>query len=967
MRRTAWAMAAVAGLAAAGVVDAEPAYAAMPLGQIQTYTVPTSSAFPFGIVAGPDGNLWFTEEGAAEIGVISTAGSFLHEYTMPEGTSQPSGIAAGPNGELWFAESGEDQIAEISTSDSLTEFEVSGDPDVDPITAGTDNAMWFPEGPGDANTIDRIPTSATSSDPDITKATIPTSDADVDAIATDSGGDLWFTETGTDKVAELIPPDTFHEYPITGGYTFPGGIAAGPNDSMWFTEDDGGIGEVSESGSITQFPLPSPLGSSGPVPSPNSIAAGTDGNLWFTVNIGDESDGWIGRLTPTGSVTYYAVSGPPITGPDLARITAGPDGNMWFTEGDSNAIGVIGTASGGSSPLASVSPTSIPFGAGTVGVASTAQTVTVKNTGGASLTIGTITLTGAGMSAFVISHDDCSGATVAAGDSCTVDVAFDPGAAGSYTAQLSVPDNASGSPQTVGLTGSAEPGAGLSGTLDFGQVDPEQTSAAQDETVTNTGGAALTIGTVSITGGQGGAFPIGTDGCSGQTVQPGDSCTVAVKFSPPAGGGYTAQLSVPDNATGSPQTATVEGDSAGPVALSPAEVQFGAGTVGLTGPAQTVTLLASGTGAVSVSHVAVTGPQESDFAIASDECTGKTVSAGDTCTVAVDFTPAAAGSDSASLMFTDSANTSPQSVPLAGGSEPAVTVTSSLTFPAQPVGVASAPLGLSVFNTGQAPLDVASVAISGARAGAFVLSSDGCSGRVLAVGGSCSIAVTFTPQSGGSDSATLTVTDDAPGSPQSVALAGSASPSTVTVTPAQLAFGDTAGGSTSAPQTVTVTDTGPGTAAVAGTSLGGSGAGAFRLSADGCAGVTLTAGAACQVAVAYAPPTTGTYDAVLSIDDDGAASPQQVALSGGASLSGHVYAAADGAPVPNADVEACQSPTCLSYVTTTTAADGSYELTRLAPGRGTSTSSRSRTSATSAPEVPRFRSSPGRVPCRIST
>ena len=86
-RRTAWAMVALAGLAAAGVVDVAPAYAAMPLGQIQTYTVPTSSAFPLGIVAGPNGNLWFTEEGAAKIGVISTAGAFLHEYTMPEGTA----------------------------------------------------------------------------------------------------------------------------------------------------------------------------------------------------------------------------------------------------------------------------------------------------------------------------------------------------------------------------------------------------------------------------------------------------------------------------------------------------------------------------------------------------------------------------------------------------------------------------------------------------------------------------------------------------------------------------------------------------------------------------------------------------------------------------------------------------------------------------------------------------------------
>src|SRR5271154_433492 len=66
--------------------------AAMPLGQIQTYTVPTSSGGPLGIVAGPDGNLWFTEDDAGKIGVISTAGSFLHEYAMPEGANEPGAI-----------------------------------------------------------------------------------------------------------------------------------------------------------------------------------------------------------------------------------------------------------------------------------------------------------------------------------------------------------------------------------------------------------------------------------------------------------------------------------------------------------------------------------------------------------------------------------------------------------------------------------------------------------------------------------------------------------------------------------------------------------------------------------------------------------------------------------------------------------------------------------------------------------
>ncbi len=926
------ALCACVSLAAAMPGRASASPAAMPLGEIQAYTVPTGSGGPLGIVAGPDGNLWFTEDDAGKVGVISTAGSFLHEYTMPEGANEPGAIASGPNGQLWFTENGSEQIGEISTSGSFTEFPVTGAPPVEEaITAGTDNGLWFPEGAGGDNTIDRIPASATSADPQVTKATIPTSGADPAGIATDSGGNLWFTEDGTDKIGELTPPDTFHEYPVTDGYTFPGGIAAGPNDSMWFTEH-GGIGEISGAGSITQFALSSPLGGGGSAPDPNSIAAGPDGNLWFTVNVGNESDGWIGRLTPTGSVTYYTVSGPAITGPNLARITAGPDGNMWFTELDGNAIGVIGTASGGSAPLAGVSPTSIPFGAGTVGLTGTAQSVTVHNTGGAALVIGTITVTGAQSGAFPTSDDGCSGETIAPGDSCTVDVAFDPPAAGSYSAQLSVPDNAADSPQTVALSGSAEPDAGLSGTLDFGQLDPGRTSPSMTETVTNTGGAPLELGTVRLSGAQATAFTIGTDGCSGQTIAPGGTCMVAATFSPPAAGSYSASLQVSDNAAGSPQTATVEGYSANPVTLSPGAVEFGAGTVGEASAAQTVTLLASGTAAVSVSRVAVSGPQADDFAITSDTCTGRTVSAGGACTVAVEFEPAAAGSDGASLVFADSADTSPQTVALQGGSEPAVTVAGTLSFPAQAVGVTSAAETLTVFNTGQAPLGIAGVAVTGPQAGAFAISSDGCSGQTVAAGGSCSLSVTFTPPANASDVATLTVTDDAPGNPQSVALSGTVTASTVTAAPDSLAFGDVAGGSTAAPQDVTVTDAGPGTLALTGASLTGAGASAFRITSDGCAGQALAASDTCQIAVAYAPPASGVYDATLVIDDDGAASPQQVALSGGTSLSGHVYDAADGAPVAGADVIACQAPTCVSYSETTTAADGSYTIPRLSPG-----------------------------------
>jgi streptogramin lyase len=58
---------------------------------------------PFGITAGPDGNLWFTEERGNQIGRITPAGT-VTEFPIPNGNSQPAGITAGPDGNLWFTE-----------------------------------------------------------------------------------------------------------------------------------------------------------------------------------------------------------------------------------------------------------------------------------------------------------------------------------------------------------------------------------------------------------------------------------------------------------------------------------------------------------------------------------------------------------------------------------------------------------------------------------------------------------------------------------------------------------------------------------------------------------------------------------------------------------------------------------------------------------------------------------------------
>ena len=80
-------------------------------GKIREFAVPTAFSAPFGITAGPDGNLWFTEE-RNNIGRITTAGA-ITEFAVPTANSEPFGITAGPDGNLWFTEEGGNNIGQL--------------------------------------------------------------------------------------------------------------------------------------------------------------------------------------------------------------------------------------------------------------------------------------------------------------------------------------------------------------------------------------------------------------------------------------------------------------------------------------------------------------------------------------------------------------------------------------------------------------------------------------------------------------------------------------------------------------------------------------------------------------------------------------------------------------------------------------------------------------------------------------
>ena len=107
----------------------------------------TPSSFRTGIAAGPDGNLWFTEEFGDRIGRITPAGDVTEFSTGITAGSRPNGIVAGPDGNLWFTEENGHRIGRITPAGVVSEFSAGITPGSDPfgIAAGPDGALWFAE------------------------------------------------------------------------------------------------------------------------------------------------------------------------------------------------------------------------------------------------------------------------------------------------------------------------------------------------------------------------------------------------------------------------------------------------------------------------------------------------------------------------------------------------------------------------------------------------------------------------------------------------------------------------------------------------------------------------------------------------------------------------------------------------------------------------------------------------------
>lgn len=500
--------------------------------------------------------------------------------------------------------------------------------------------------------------------------------------------------------------------------------------------------------------------------------------------------------TPAGTCNFSITFTPSMIGPETAQLQLTDNG-----VGSPQTVTLNGTGTGAGITL---SATSLAFPATAQGrVDPNAMTAILTNASSDSLVIEQSSIEGTNPTDFEFGTSNTCTATsvIMAGGTCTIAVQFTPnepsppatGLALSAQAALSILDQINQSTQavTVSLSGSeipASPGILFSPTsLSFSGQNVGGATASQPVTVTNNGSAPLAISSVAITGANPGDFSE-TDNCVASSPlapapAPNASCTILVTFKPTATGPRAASVSVADNVNPSPQTVGLTGTgTAAGVTLMPLSLTFAGQNPG-TPPSQpqTVTLQNTGTGPLSVSSIAVEGPNSGDFAETSNCPLGPaTLPANGACAIAVTFAPTGAGARSASLSISDSAIPSPQIVGLSGtGTVPGAQFNlPAMRFGTGAVGTQVGSENAQLSNTGNGPLTITSVGFAGADPGDFQASGScvGTGGAALSVGAgsSCAVTVTFVPTAAGSRSALLSVTDNAPNSPQQVSLTGTA-------------------------------------------------------------------------------------------------------------------------------------------------------------------------------------------------
>ena len=623
--------------------------------------------------------------------------------------------------------------------------------------------------------------------------------------------------------------------------------------------------------------------------------------------------------------------------------------------------------SGNSQPISDGSTTpsatnDTAFGSTPLG-SSISETYTITNSGTAALSVGTVSIGGTNAGDFKITAQPS--ASVAVGGSTTFTVQFTPTAAGTRTATVSFSENdpTANSPFIFAVSGLATaPQIAVSGNsqpISDGSTTPSATndtafgstplgsSISETYTITNSGTAALSVGTVSIGGTNAGDFKITAQPSASVAV--GGSTTFTVQFTPTAAGTRTATVSFSENdpTANSPFIFAVSGAATAQARIGVTgngkPITDGSNTPSATNDtalgstsffgspiSETYTITNSGTAPLSVGTVTIGGADAGLFAVTQQP--SHSVAVGGSTTFTVQFTPWLLGTSTATIRFSenDPSQTSPftfavsavTTIPephigVTGNSQPiaddstTTSATNDTAFGTTPVGTSLSET-YTITNSGTAPLLIGFLSIGGANAADFKITQQ--PSLSVSAGQSTTFTVEFTPKAGGTRSATVSIweTDFSQANPFTFAVSGVATSSRIAVTgnsqpitdgstttsaSNDTAFGSTPLGGSPLTETYKITNSGTAPLTVGTVTIGGANAGDFTVTSQPAASVPV--GGSTTFTVKFAPTAGGTRTATVHFgeNDPSQADPFTFAISGVATTQAYIGVTGNGKPI----------------------------------------------------------------------
>jgi hypothetical protein len=594
-----------------------------------------------------------------------------------------------------------------------------------------------------------------------------------------------------------------------------------------------------------------------------------------------------------------AANAPSVISAAFARNAGGMGGlyNGKFSAAEiADLAAFIGDPNVVAGPVASLAPPSLPFSGVTLGQSSGALSATLSNSGNAALNIGTLVIGGSAASDFSLTGGSCvNGASVGAGANCNVQLTFSPSATGARGATLNISHNGIGGASSVALsgTGNAVPQAtiGLSASnVDFGAVLVGSASPVRSITVSNSGQATLNLSGISTGGPNAALITLGGSCATPTPVAAGASCTVTVQARPLASGAFSASLNLASNASNGAVAIGLAGSGAAatPAATAtPTTLAFGARTVGAGAVTQNVTLSNSGNVALTFTAIDVSGSP--GIALGSGGSCGATLAVGAGCNIPVVFTPLAEGALAATLLVRS--NAADVQVPLSATATSAPVAKPELSdggpfaFADTLVGQATATRSTILRNTGSAAMSIATLVLSGAQPGDFVLTGSCAVNATLSPSSSCTIGTGFKPSAAGARAATLLIVTDG-GTQFNVSLGGNgvvvAGSGALVLSPQSFDFGAVNIGAAPT-RRFTLGNSGSAPLTLASAAFSGPFASVAEAGACGAMPLVLQAGASCELVVRYAPATVGANAGSVVFQGGDAGTSWTLALAGQAS------------------------------------------------------------------------------------